>query len=69
MICESGVTGRNFVRPSSFSSDGTRRKAEVRLRLAGRPPPVILLDVLTRVVPTTVTVRLEAEAAKAVLAG
>jgi hypothetical protein len=37
--------------------------------LAERPPPVILLDVLTRAVPTTVTVCAEAEAAKAVLAG
>jgi hypothetical protein len=37
--------------------------------LAGRAPPVIPLDVLTLAVRTTVTVRAEAEAAKAVLAG
>ena len=50
---------------------GTRRNAEVRLRLAGKPPPVIVLDVLSRAVPTTVTVCAEAsaEAAKAVPAG
>ena len=52
-----------------FSSDGTRRKAEVRLRLAGRTPPVILLDVLTRAVPTTVTVRAEGRRRRRCLSG